>query len=178
MALPATMYRFTVNVSDVDRGFYQSLELRIAMQPSETTAYLFTRVLAYCLNYQSGIELTQGIAATEEPAILVKDLTGNTTLWIEVGNPSARRLHKASKAAKRVRVYTYRDAQILLKEVASQEIHRKSELELFSLDPRFLDELAQRLKRDNTWDLLFDHGDITVTLEGQSFQSELSSHPV
>ena len=51
MALTATVYNFDVQLSDVDRGVYESLAIRAARHPSETEEYLVTRVLAYCLEY-------------------------------------------------------------------------------------------------------------------------------
>jgi uncharacterized protein YaeQ len=41
--------------------------------------------------------------------VLVRDLTGRLTTWIEVGAPDAERLHYASKLADRTTVYTHRD---------------------------------------------------------------------
>ena len=52
MGLPSTMYRFEVDVSDTDRGVYESFDLRIAKHPSETTPYMLTRLIA-CLLYTS-----------------------------------------------------------------------------------------------------------------------------
>ena len=54
MALTATMYNVSIEVSDVDRGVYQTLDLRLAMHPSETAEYMATRLLAYCLEWEGG----------------------------------------------------------------------------------------------------------------------------
>src|ERR1700722_14698215 len=51
MANLATLYRFKLSVSDVDRGVYEDLDFRVPMHPSENAAYLLSRVLAYALNY-------------------------------------------------------------------------------------------------------------------------------
>src|SRR4051794_296567 len=89
MALTATIYTFTIDLADMDRGCYEALELRVAQQPSETPEYMLSRVLAYCLEYTEGIAFTQGVAAGDEPAIWVRDLTGRTLAWIDVGMPDA-----------------------------------------------------------------------------------------
>ncbi len=96
MALSATLYNLTIDLSDVDRGVYEALELHVARQPSETAEYMTVRVLAYCLEYVEGIELTQGVAAGGEPALYVRDLTGQVQAWIEVGLPDAERIHRAA----------------------------------------------------------------------------------
>ncbi|MGH8445457.1 MAG: YaeQ family protein, partial [Solimonas sp.] len=107
MALTATLYNFTIQLADIDRGVYETFELRVARQPSETAEYMLARVLAYCLEYQEGIVLTEGVAAVDEPAVLVRDLTGRITAWIEIGAPDAERLHRGSKLAGRAAVYTH-----------------------------------------------------------------------
>jgi len=178
MALPSTLYRFSVQLSDVTRGLYETIEMRLAMHPSESLPYLLTRGLAYCLNFQEGIEFTQGVAATDEPALRVKDLTGTILLWIEVGNPSARRLHKAAKAAKAVRVYTYRDPEILKTELAGQEIYKRDSIELFSMEPKFLNGIATALARDNKWEVLRDEDELSVNVGDKTFTGALTRHPL
>ena len=57
MAPNATPFRVEVELSDVDRSKYASLELRPARHPSESMRSLVTRTLAYCLSYEDGIEI-------------------------------------------------------------------------------------------------------------------------
>ena len=147
MALGATMYKLTITLSDVDRGVYETLELRVARHPSESVRYMLTRVLAYCLEYTEGLEMSRGLAEPDEPALMVRDLTGALQAWIEVGSPDAARLHKASKAAPRVVVYTHKDPALLVRQLASERIHRAEALELHAVDRALLAELAARLER-------------------------------
>src|SRR5437016_779305 len=84
MALTATIYNLRIDLADIDRGIYETLEICVPRHPSETIEYMFMRVVAYCLEYRDGIELTQGVAAGNEPAVLIRDLTGRITAWIEV----------------------------------------------------------------------------------------------
>src|SRR3954463_7401554 len=99
MAATATMYHLQIDLSDVDRAVYQALDLRVARHPSETMAYLLTRVIAYCLCYEDGIAFSKGLSTTDEPAVWVKSGDGRLMFWIDVGAPAAERLHKASKAS-------------------------------------------------------------------------------
>src|SRR6266550_1301518 len=147
VALPSTIYNATVDVSDVDRGVYQSVTLRLAMHPSETMEYMATRLLAYCLEYTDGIEMTAGLSDGDEPAIVVRDLTGRVTAWIEVGLPDADRLHRASKLAERVAVYTHRDIRILLGQLEGRRIHRAEDLGIYSFGGTFIKDLAARFER-------------------------------
>src|SRR5213596_2812265 len=108
MALTATIYNFAVELADGDRHVYESLALRVARHPSESEEYLVARLLAYLLEFTEGIEFSRGVAEPDAPAIAVRDLTGAITSWIDIGMPDAARLHKASKSADRVAVYTHR----------------------------------------------------------------------
>ena len=148
----------------------------MARHPSESVPYLLTRMIAYSLNRKEGLELTDGLCNPDEPALLVKDLTGIILQWIEVGNPSARRLHKAAKAAKSVRVYTYRNPSILEQELAGEEIYRKDSIEVFSMPPAFLDKLGATLTKHNKWELLHTDGELSVTVGEQMFQTEIGQH--
>ncbi len=147
MALTATIHAFEIQLSDVDRGVYELLALRVARQPSETAEYLLTRVIAYCLEYAEGLTFSRGLADPDEPALAVRDLTGVLQVWIDIGAPDAARLHKASKTASRVAVYTHRDPAPLLRQLAEARIHRAAALEVYAVDRALLAELAARLER-------------------------------
>jgi uncharacterized protein YaeQ len=75
------------------------------------------------------------------------DLTGTITAWIDVGTPDAARLHKASKAAGRVAVYTHKDPARFLKQLAGERIHRAETLELYAIDRALVSALVARLER-------------------------------
>src|ERR1700692_2440475 len=113
MALGATIYVFNIELANPDRGAYQSLQLRVARHPSESEEYFLTRILAYCIEYTEGISFSNGLFEPDEPTIAVRDLTGAVGAGIDVGAPEAPRLHRASKAAPRVAVYTHKDAGVL-----------------------------------------------------------------
>src|SRR3954462_2241155 len=124
MALSATVYHIQIELSDVDRGVYEALDLRVARHPSESLPYLLTRTIAYALLYEEGIAFSKGgLSSTDEPPISVRDLQGNLRVWVEIGTPSADRLHKASKAAPRVVVFTQHDPRRGRKEAAVRAIH-------------------------------------------------------
>jgi len=178
MALGSTIIRFKIDLSDVDRGLYEKFELRVAMHPSEAAPFLITRVIAYALNLQEGIEFTQGISTPDEPAIYVKDLTGLALIWIDIGNPSPKRLHKASKAARAVKIYTHRDPKILLEEMEKEEIHKREAIEIYSLPPKFLSELEPTLARDNSWEMLITQSELSITVNGKSYHCEIASHRI
>lgn len=173
------LYHFQLELSDVDRGIYESLDFRIVQHPSESTPYLLTRALAYALSYQDGLEFSPvGLGDPEAPAILSKNALGDHNLWIEIGNPSARKLHKASKAARTVLVYTYKNPEVLLKEITTNDVHRAREIQIFALDAKFLTALEEVLKKNNRWTLLIQQGQLDVGTGAQDFHTEVKRFQV
>jgi uncharacterized protein YaeQ len=168
------MYNFDVQLADVDRSVYEQLSFRVACQPSETEEYLMSRVLAYCLEYAEGIAFSRGIAEPDVPALSVRDLTGALKVWIDVGAPDAARLHKASKAAPRVVVYTHREPRHVLQALAGERIHRAAALELYAIDRELIDGLVERLDRRNSWELSVTERHVYVGVEGATVEGDVT----
>lgn len=179
MALPSTLYRFRIDLSDVDRGVYEALDFRVAQHPSETLPYLLTRVLAFALNAQAGLDFSPGgLSDPDAPALLAADSSNDIRLWIEIGNPSAKKLHRAAKAARAVRVYAYKDPELLVADVAANPVYRAERIEIFSFPAKFLEGLAETLARDNAWNVLLSDDSLTVTVGDRSETTELGRHPL
>jgi uncharacterized protein YaeQ len=148
LAQTATIYQFEIDVADHDRGVFESLALRVARHPSESEEYLWTRVLAYALEYEEGIEFSKGgLSDPDDPAIVVRDLTGACRTWIEIGTPDAARLHRAAKAASRVVVYIHKDPAQWFNRLASAEMPRADRIQIFAIDRAFVAQLVPRLER-------------------------------
>ena len=147
MALQATIYNFDIELADSDRGVYESLALRVARHPSESEEHLIARLLAYLLEFVDGLAFSRGLSDPDEPAMAVRDLTGAIDTWIDVGTPDAARLHRASKAATRVVVYTHKDPRQFLSRLAGEKIHRADKLELYAIDRALVGALVAHLDR-------------------------------
>ena len=163
MALTATLYRVEVELSDVGRGVYETLELRVARHPSESARYMVARILAYCLRYEEGIDFGRGVSSADEPAVWIKNLRGEVTAWIDVGQPTPERLHRASKTGARVYVYAHKDPAPLLRELDKSPIHRQDELEVWELPASVLDALEASIGRQERWALTVSDGEIYLT---------------
>jgi uncharacterized protein YaeQ len=176
MALTATIYNLTIDLADIDRGVYEKLDVCIARQPSETIEYMFMRVLAYCLEYGDGIELTQGVAAGDEPAVLIRDLTGRVTAWIEVGMPDPVRLHRGLKLAGRAAVYTHRDVQKVLAQLSSAKIDRLSAVPVYEFERSLVDEIAGLLDRRSTLSISITERELYIEVRGRTFTTTMVEH--
>jgi uncharacterized protein YaeQ len=176
MAIGSTIYTFDVQLADTDRGVYEDYALRVARHPSETDAYMLTRVLAYGLEYTEGIAFGGSVSSTEEPAVLVRDLTGLTTAWIEVGAPDAERLHYGSRIAERTVVYTHRDPAKVMAPWTDKRIHRASEIRVYSFDPGFIDSAVPALERRNTMTITVTEQTMYLSLNGATLSTALHEH--
>ena len=173
MALGATIYHFAIQLSDVDRGVYQSLALKVARHPSEAEDHLVARVLAYCLELTEGLSFSRGLSEPDEPALAVRDLTGELRAWIDVGAPDAARLHKAAKAAPRVAVYTHKAPAVLLRSLEGERIHRAEAIELYAFDRELIAGLAARLERRMAFELSVTDAHLFVSMDGATFSGDL-----
>jgi len=182
MALTATVYKLDIALSDVDRGVYEQLELRVARHPSESARYFWQRTLAYCLSYEAGIAFSKGgLSDSDEPPVSIVDPTGILLAWIDVGSPSAERLHRASKAARRVALFSATELVHLEREAASRKIHALAEIAVFLLQPSFLDSLEQHLQKHLELELVRSDSTLYVTVpkvgvvEGTITETRLST---
>jgi uncharacterized protein YaeQ len=176
VALTATIHNFDVDLADADRGRYETLALRVARHPSESEEYLLARVLAYCLEYSDGIGFSPGLSNPEDPPVAVRDLTGAIRVWVEIGAPDAARLHKASKAAPRVVVYTHKDPGQWLRQLAGDRIHRAADVEIYSFDRTFVAALVARLERRMAMTLSVADRHLFVALDGAVLDSDITTH--
>ena len=107
MALKPTIYKLRISLSDLDRNYYDTLNLTIAQHPSETLERMMARVLAYCINAEENLAFTKGLDEAEEPDIWLRSLDGQLILWLDLGEPAVARIKKATRLASIVKVYSF-----------------------------------------------------------------------
>ncbi|MFV0576767.1 MAG: YaeQ family protein [Vibrio sp.] len=107
MALKPTIYKFRIALTDMNKDYYDTLNLTIAQHPSENEARMMARILAFCLNAHEDLQFTKGLSSIEEPDIWLKSLDDQIQLWIEVGEPDPERVKKATRLAKKVKIYSF-----------------------------------------------------------------------
>jgi uncharacterized protein YaeQ len=179
MVLNATVYSFEIKLSDSDRNVYQALAFRVAQHPSETDAYLMTRVLAYCLEYQEGLSFSKGgLSDPDAPALSVRDLTGAMRRWIEIGLPEPARLHRASKASPQVAVYSHKDVDVLLARLVSEKVHRGSEIQINTLDREMIAALSARLTRRMILELVIAERQLYVSIGEDTITGNVVRHNI
>lgn len=107
MALKPTIYKCNISVSDLNRDYYETLQLTVAQHPSETVERMMARVLVYCINADEHLAFTKGLSSVDEPDLWLKSLDGQIALWVDMGEPDAERVKKATRLSREVKVYSF-----------------------------------------------------------------------
>ena len=119
MALKSTIFKAALAVADIDHGYYADHALTLARHPSETDERMMIRLVALALNAYKLQDVCQGdgtlafgagLSNVDEPDVWLRDFTGETKLWIEVGQPEDKPIIKACGKSDEVIVYCFNHA--------------------------------------------------------------------
>jgi uncharacterized protein YaeQ len=158
LAIKPTIYKFNINLSDLDRQYYDTLNLTVAQHPSETTERMIARVLAYSLNAQESLSFTKGLSEPAEPDICLRTLDDQLAMWIDVGEPAVDRIKKATRLAHAVKVYSFNSKSVTWWQQA-QPAYSQLSASIFRFDPESIKTLSAFVTRTM---------DMSVTISGDS----------
>lgn len=178
MALPSTIYRANIQLSDTDRGVYETLQATVARHPSETEERLVARLLAYALFNEEGLEFTRGISASDEPDLWSKRPDGRVTTWVEVGLPEAERLAKAARHAERVALLACGNGLPNWERLQLPKLEGVANLAVTTLDQSFINRLVTMLERVITWEMTVTEGTLYLQVAGQSLETPIQARSV
>jgi len=127
MSPKSTVYKVELQVSDLDRHYYQEHNLTLALHPSETEERLMVRLLAFAMNADERLLFGRGLSSDDEPDLWRRDDTGEIDLWIETGQPDEADIRRPCGRARQVVIYTYsgRSAQVWWDKIGSN-LNRKN----------------------------------------------------
>lgn len=169
MALNATIHRCTLQVSDLDRGYYQTHQMTIARHPSETDERMMVRVLAFALNAGDSLSFTRGLSQDDEPELWQRSLSDELELWIEIGQPDEKRIRKACARSARVLIYCHqhRAASVWWRQIAAK-LDRFQHLSVFKLPEGIAERLGALAERNMDLQCTVQDGDIWLSDENTS----------
>ncbi|MEJ2802930.1 uncharacterized protein YaeQ [Comamonas sp. BIGb0124] len=119
MALKSTIFKAHVAIADIDHGYYADHALTLARHPSETDERMMVRLAALALQAHrlhddcggdGTLTFGAGLSNPEDPDVSLRDFTGASRLWIEVGQPEDKPLAKACSKSDAVVVYAFSSA--------------------------------------------------------------------
>lgn len=173
MALPSIIYRVTIQLSNVDRRVYESLQATVARHPSETEERLVARLLAYALFFEPELAFAKGISAGDEPDLWLKGPDGRVLLWVEVGLPESDRLIKAARHAERVALVASGRALPAWEQQHLPKLERVPNLTIVRFDQPFINSLVSTLDRSITWSVTITDGNLYINVGTKTFETIL-----
>ena len=159
MALKSTIFKAALAVADIDHGYYADHALTLARHPSETDERMMIRLVALALNAYKLQDVCQGdgtlafgagLSNVDEPDVWLRDFTGETKLWIEVGQPEDKPIIKACGKSDEVIVYCFNHAAEIWWRGIENKLTRPQNLSVYRVPTeasQALAALAQRSKQ-------------------------------
>ncbi|WP_438864364.1 YaeQ family protein [Neptunicella sp.] len=158
MALKPTIYKARIALSDLNRDYYDTLNLTIAQHPSETLERMMARIVAYCINAEEYLLFTKGLSETEEPDIWLREYNDDIKLWIDIGEPTAERMKKASRSASKALVYSFNSKSPVWWQSIQNKVNNL-DISVYQLSWAGIQQLAHLVERTM---------DLSVTITGDS----------
>ncbi|WP_194755962.1 YaeQ family protein [Aliidiomarina indica] len=173
MALQATPYKVSLDISDVDRGVYESVKVTVARHPSETPLRLVARILAFGLFYHEHLAFGRGLSDSDEAALWQISLSGEIEHWIDVGQPDHERIVKASRRAPQLSVLVYGNTRVWADKTVPKVNHLKN-VSILAIPEAEHAMLANTINRNMHWGLMISDGVLFVS-DGE-IQTEVPLH--
>ena len=181
MALKSTIFKASLQIADIDHGYYADHALTLARHPSETDERMMARLVALALNAH---ELTDtcggdgtlafgaGLSDPNDPDLHLTDFTGRKRLWVEVGQPEDKPLSKACSQADAVRVYAYGSAAEVWWRGIENKLTRLDKLQVWRLPTEGINALAALAERSMQLQATVLEGVLTLSGERGSVSLE------
>jgi uncharacterized protein YaeQ len=156
MAIKSTIFKASLQIADIDHAYYADHALTLARHPSETDERMMVRLCALAFqayklqsvcNGDATLAFGAGLSDPNEPDAWMRDFTGQTRLWIEVGQPEDKPLLKACGKADEVVLYCFNHAAEVWWRTMENKLSRPKNLSVFrvpTLASQALIPLAQR----------------------------------
>lgn len=156
MALKSTIFKANLQIADIDHAYYADHGLTLARHPSETDERMMVRLAALAwqahqlntvCNGDGTLAFGAGLSDPDEPDVWLRDFTGRTRLWVEVGQPEEKPLIKACGKADAVVLYCFNHAAEVWWRGIENKLSRLQNLQVWripSATSQALIPLAQR----------------------------------
>ena len=175
MALKSTIFKAQLSVADIDHGYYADHALTLARHPSETDERMMVRLVALALNAHAlqstcggdgTLAFGAGLSDPDDPDVSLRDFTGRTRLWIEVGQPEEKPLAKACQKADAVRVYAFHHAAEVWWRGIEGKLSRLDKLQVWRVPTTAAQALAAMAQRSMQLQATIQDGSLSLS-DGQ-----------
>ncbi len=156
MALKSTIYKASLQIADIDHGYYADHALTLARHPSETDERMMVRLVALAFNAHqlqtlcngdATLAFGAGLSDPEDPDVSLTDFTGQKRLWIEVGQPEDKPISKACNKADAVLLYCFAHSADIWWKGMESKLTRLDKLQVWRIPSTTSQALAQLAQR-------------------------------
>lgn len=182
MALKSTIFKVNLSIADIDHGYYADHALTLARHPSENDERMMVRLLALALNAHELSDMCNGdgtlsfgagLSDPDDPDLWLRDFTGVTRLWVEVGQPEEKPLTKACQKAEVVRLYAFHHAAEVWWRTMTDKVARLDKLQVWRVPSESSQSLARMAERSMQLQATVQEGALTLSGNKDSVHIEL-----
>lgn len=181
MALKSTVFKANLQIADIDHNYYADHALTLARHPSETDERMLVRLSALALqahqlqdvcNGDGTLAFGAGLSDPNEPDVWLRDFTGRTRLWIEVGQPEDKPLAKACSKADAVVLYCFSHSADIWWKGMENKVSRLSNLSVYRISSPTSQALASMAQRNMQLQATIQEGVLSLGDSSQSIDIE------
>jgi uncharacterized protein YaeQ len=181
MALKSTIFKASLQIADIDHGYYADHAFTLARHPSETDERMMVRLTAlaiYAHQLQTvcggdgTLAFGAGLSDPDEPDVWLRDYTGRTRLWIEVGQPEDKPLVKACGKADQVVLFCFNHAAEVWWRSMESKLSRPQNLSVFRIPAESSLAMAKLAQRSMQIQATIQEGVLTLGDETRSISLE------
>ncbi len=171
MALKSTIFKANLAVADIDNSYYADHALTLARHPSETDERMMIRLVALALNAYKLQSVLGGdgvlafgdsLSNTDDPDVSLRDFTGHTRVWIEVGQPEDKPLLKVCNKGDEVLLYCFSHAAEIWWRGIENKVARAKNLSVFRVPTAASQSLAALAQRNMQLQATVQEGVLTL----------------
>ena len=172
MALKSTIYKANLSIADIDHSYYEDHQLTLARHPSETDERMMIRLLALAINAyklqavcngDGKLAFGAGLSDPDDPDVSLRDFTGQTRVWIEVGQPEDKPLLKACGKADAVVLYCFNHAAEVWWRGMENKLSRARNLEVWRIPTEAAQALIPLAQRSMQLQATVQEGALTLS---------------
>ena len=181
MATKSTIFKASLQLADIDHGYYADHALTLARHPSETDERMMVRLCA--LAWQAHqlqdvcggdgtLAFGAGLSDPDEPDVWLRDFTGLTRLWIEVGQPEEKPLTKACGKADAVVLYAFGPAADVWWRGIENKLARLKNLQVWRIPSASAQALAPMAQRSMNLQATIQEGILSLSDQNRHIDIE------
>ncbi len=181
MALKSTIFKAHLQIADIEHSYYADHAFTLARHPSETDERMMIRLVAIALqahklndvcNGDGTLAFGAGLSDPDEPDAWLRDFTGRTRLWMEVGQPEDKPLIKACGRADEVVLYCFNHAAEVWWKSMENKLSRPQNLSVFRIPTDASQSLIALAQRSMQLQATVQEGMLTLSDDSHSVEVE------